>query len=255
MGQVFLSPAFLVLLVLGVINSAANLWLLNEIYGADIHPVTRVMIDGLAGAFTLFPIIIAVYYAGDLVWRERDRKTEEIIDAAPLPDWAFVAPKVLAITLVLASTLLVSVLTAVVVQAIKGYDNFEIGKYLLWYVLPTTVGCYLIACLAVFIQAVSPHKFIGWGVMVLYIISRFVMPSLGLEHNLYRYASGPGQPLSDMNGRGQFWIGSTWFEVYWTAFSLVLLVLAYALWRRGVETRLTPRLRRLPERMRAPPAW
>ena len=253
MGQVFLSPAFIVLLALGLINSAASLWILNETYGTDIYPVTRVMIQVLEGAFTIFPIIVAVYYAGDLVWRERDRGTHEMVESAPVPDWAFVAPKTVAITLVLFCTLVVSVLTAMVIQALKGFPHFEIGKYLVWYVLPNTVDCFLITVLAVFLQAVSPHKFVGWGLMVLYIVLfLFVAPNMGLEHHLYRYGTASGIPLSDMNGQGRFWIGAWWFRLYWTAFAVVLLVLANALWRRGTETRLMPRLRRLPHRLAGP---
>ena len=250
MGQVFLSPAFLVLMVLGLINSVSSLWLLDEIYGTGIHPVTRVMIRQLDGAFTFFPIIIAIYYAGDLVWRERDRRTHEIVDSAPIPDWAYVAPKTLAITLVLISALVVSVIAAVSVQALKGYDHFELGKYLLWYLVPNGIDMFLIAALAVFCQAISPHKFVGWGLMVLYIISMFALPGLGLEHNLYRYGTSPDTPLSDMVGQGKFWIGAAWFRLYWTAFAVVLLVIAYGLWRRGTETRMAPRLRRLPSRLK-----
>ena len=252
MGQVFLSPAFLVLLVLGLINSVASLWLVDQTYGVDIHPVTRVMIGQLNGAFTIFPIIIAIYYAGELVWRERDRRTHEIVDASPLPDWAFVGPKVLAITLVLVATLLVSVLAAMLVQAIKGGAAIELDKYLAWYVAPNAVDVFLIAALAVFLQAVSPHKFVGWALMVVYIVAMIVLPGLGLEHALYRYGQPPDTPLSDMNGQGRFWIGPAWIRLYWTAFALVLLVLAFGLWRRGTETRLSPRLRRLPRRLHGP---
>ena len=254
MGQVFLSPGYIVLLALAVIVSVANMWRPDQLvlYGTGIHPVTRVMIGQLNDAFPFFCVIIAIYYAGDLVWRERDRRTHELVDSAPAPDWAFVAPKTLAITLVLISTLIAGVLTAVVVQAIKGDFDFEIGKYLSWFVAPTAVDEFLIAALAVFLQAVSPHKVIGWGLMLLIFIATLVMPGLGLEHHLYVYASSPTVPLSDMNGQGRFWIGAAWFRVYWCAFAFVLLVLAHALWRRGVETRLLPRLRRLPHRLRGP---
>ena len=250
-GQVLLSPGFIVVLALGLVNSIGSLWLLDEIYGTGVHPVTRVMITQLTGAFTLFPIIIAIYYAGDLVWRERDRRTHEIIEAAPVPDWAFVVPKTLAIVLVLTATFLVSVLAAMLVQALKGGAPVEPDKYLLWYVLPATIQSALIGALAVFLQVIAPHKFIGWGLMVLYLISRTVLPNLGLEHRLYLYGSTPGVPLSDLNGEGRFWVGATWLRVYWSAFAVMLLVLAHALWRRGVETRLLPRLQRLPRRLRS----
>ena len=253
-GQVILSPGLVILLALGVIVCAADIWRPYQlvIYGTGIHPVTRVMIQALYDAFVTFPIIIAIYYAGDLVWRERDRRTHEIVESTPVPDWAFVAPKTIAITLVLVATLIVSVLTAMVIQAIKGYFDFELGKYFAWYLLPQTVDCFLVAALAVFFQSIAPHKIIGWGLMVLYIISTIVLPSLGLEHHLYQYGGSPNTPISDMNGIGRFWMGAVWFRAYWTAFALILLVLAYGLWRRGTETRLMPRLRRLPHRLNGP---
>jgi aminopeptidase N len=58
--------------------------------------------------------------------------------------------------------------------------------------------------------------------------------------------------LSDIDGQDRFWIGAAWFRLYWSAFALILLVLAYGLWRRGMETRFTPRLRRLPRRLASP---
>jgi aminopeptidase N len=254
MAQVFKSPGYIVLMAIGLLVTVANVWRPDQLvlYGVGIHPVTRVMINGLYNGFSLFPIIIAIYYAGDLVWRERDRRTQEMVDSTPVPDWAFVAPKTLAITLVLASSLIVSVLTAMVVQALKGYADFQLDKYLLWYLLPQTVDMFLIAALAVFIQAVSPHKVVGWGVTVLYIVATLVLPGLGFEHHLYIYGTSPFVPLSDMNGAGRFWIGACWFRIYWAAWAVLLLALAHALWNRGVDNSLRPRLRRLPARLRGP---
>jgi len=251
MGQVFKSPAYFVLLALGLFNAAGSLWFATEAagYGGVIYPVTRVLLMPLMGSFGLIPMIIAIYYSGELVWRERERKTHEIIDATPVPDWAFVAPKTLAISLVLISTLLVSVLAAIISQLAHGYTHLELGKYLLWYVLPQAVDWILLAVLAVFLQAITPHKFIGWGLMVIYIVSTITLSNLGFEHKLYNYGAVTETPFSDMNGQGKFWIGAWWLRLYWTAFALVLVVLAYGLWRRGTETRLWPRLKRLPHRM------
>ncbi len=251
MHQVFGSPAYLVLLFMGLTNALGGLWFAaNEAaYGGAIYPVTRVLIPTLAGTFSLIPIIISVYYAGELVWREREKKTHEIVDSTPVPDWAYIAPKTLAISLVLISTLLASVVAAIGVQAFKGFFDFQLDKYLVWYVVPQAVDFVLLAALAVFFQVLSPHKFIGWGLMVLYYVGAITLGNLGFEHNLYNYGGVPGVPLSDMNGQGKFWIGATWFRVYWSAFALMLLVLGYALWRRGTETRLWPRLRRLPRRL------
>ncbi|HWT52904.1 MAG TPA: ABC transporter permease, partial [Caulobacter sp.] len=232
MGQVFKSPAYFVLLALGLANAMGALWFATDAdrYGGVVYPVTRVLLQPLLGSFGLIPMIIAIYYSGELVWREREKKTHEIIDATPAPDWAFVAPKTLAISLVLISTLLVSVAAAILSQVFHGYFNFELGKYLLWYVLPQSVDFILLAVLAVFLQAISPHKFIGWGLMVIYMVTTITFTNLGFEHKLYNYGSVTGTPFSDMNGLGKFWIGAWWLRAYWTAFAVILLVLAYGLW-------------------------
>jgi aminopeptidase N len=161
----------------------------------------------------------------------------------------FIAPKTAAISLVLISTLVIAVAVAIATQAVRGYFDFEIGHYLLWYVLPNAIDMTLLAVLAVFVQALSPNKYAGWAVMVVYLISTLVLSSLGFEHNLYQFGGTPAVPLSDMNGMGHYWIGADWFRLYWSAFAVVLLVLAYGLWRRGTEARFLPRLRRLPHRL------
>ncbi|MFZ5721233.1 MAG: M1 family aminopeptidase [Pseudomonadota bacterium] len=252
MGQVFKSPAFVVLLLIGLFNSAGGLLLGAELQGAAIYPVTRWVIETLQGAFTLIVIVVAIYYAGELVWRERDRKTHEIVDATAAPDWTFVVPKTIALALVLFATLLASVLAGVAVQLSKGFLDVQLGKYLFWYVLPAALDWTLIAILAVFFQAMSPHKFVGWGLMVLYLIATLTLGQIGFDHNLYTYGGVMSVPLSDMNGQGDFGRFAAWIRAYWGAFAVLLLVISYGLWRRGTETRFLPRLRRLPRKLIGP---
>ncbi len=254
MGQVFKSPAFFVLLALGLFNSGAGLWFTatDGIYGDNIYPVTRILIQVLRGSFTFIPLVVSIYYAGELVWRERDRNTDALVDATPTPDWVFAAPKVVAIIGVLFAMLAVSILAAMAMQLIRGFPHFEVGKYVGWYLLPETVNAALIAVLAVFLQTLSPHKFIGWGLMVVFIVSTIVLPKLGFEHNLYIYGASPDVPLSDMNDQGMAGLARNWFLTYWSLIALGLCVLSAALWRRGADASLRPRLRRLPRRLAGP---
>jgi ABC-2 type transport system permease protein len=252
MKLIFTSPAFVVLLKLAFGFALAVLFFTGEIYGAPILLVTRVAVEALMGTFGLIAMVIAIYYSGELVWRDRDRKVHEIIDATATPDWTFLIPKTLALALVLVSTLLAGVLAGILTQTIKGYTDFEIGKYLLWYVLPQSLGFALLAILAIFVQALSPNKFVGWAIMVVYIIATIVLGNLGFDHVLYLYGRGISVPLSDMNGTGDFAGFAAWLDAYWTACAVILLVLAYGLWRRGTETRLWPRLKRLPHRLMGP---
>ena len=253
MKQALKSPAFFILLAIGLFNAAAGLWTGGNLFGTPTLPVTRAFVPILNGSFNLFPLIIAAYYAGELVWRERDRKIHEIVDSTPLPNWAYVVPKTLAVTLVLLAALLIGVAAAVLIQLVKGYTDIELGKYLIWYVLPGVFDVVLFAVLAVFIQALSPSKYVGWGLTLLYFVLLILASSLGLEVNLFLYGQSPDVVYSDMNGAGSYWKAAWWFRLYWGAFAVILLVIAHLLWRRGTETRLMPRLRRVPAQMRGSP--
>ena len=130
MAAVLRSPAFFVLLAVGFLNSIAGLWFANEdLYGNPFYPVTRIMIQTLNGAFSIVPLIVAIYYAGELVWRDRELRLHEMLHATPAPDWAFALPKIVAIALVLFATVAASVAGALVVQTLRGYGNYELGKY------------------------------------------------------------------------------------------------------------------------------
>lgn len=252
MRLVFRSPAFLVLLVVGAFNSLSGLLFAGEMFGTPIRPRTFWLIDVLTGTFSLIPLIIAIYYAGELVWRDRERRMHEIVDATSLPNWAYMFPKTLAVAGVLFATLLASVVVALGVQLARGGSDLALGQYLGWYVLPMGVDFVILAVLAVFVQALSPNKYIGWGIMVVYLVATITLNNIGWEHPLYNYGATGTVQLSEMNGdrlgAGRAW----WLRLYWGAWALALAVLAHLLWRRGTETRLRRRVAQLPARLASP---
>lgn len=253
MAFVFRSPAFFVLLFIGVLNGGLGSWIVGEWYGSASYPVTRLMVQALQGGFAFMPLLVAVYYGGELVWRDRERRVHEIVDATAAPDWTHVLPKIAAIALVLTATAAVAVATGMGVQLLKGWTRFEPLGYALWWMLPTVVFSLQVAVLSVFVQVLVPQKFIGWGVMLVWIVGSVALGSAGFEHNLYNYAGTPPVPLSDMNGMARFWIGAAWFQLYWSAVALLLAVGAHALWRRGSTTTMRPRLAALPAKLRGTP--
>lgn len=249
LAYVLRSPAFIVLLVLGLFNALGAMTGTVEQRGVEFFPVTRNVIAALNRAYTLFTFIIAVFYAGELVWRDRDRRMHEIVGASAAPDWSFMLPKVLAIAGVLLATYLAAVLGGIAFQMAHGFTDLELGAYGAWFIAPRLVEAFLLAVLAIFVQTLVPNKFSGWAVMLVYIVSTMVLSNLGFEHNLYNYAGSASVPLSDMNGSGHFWVGRAWMQLYWCSFAGILLVLSHLMWRRGVDTALLPRWRRLAGRL------
>ena len=95
MKQVFQSPAFVVLMALGPVQRrSAPCGLGGDLFGTPTYPVdARADPAARRQPSRSSRSIIAIYYAGELVWRERDRKMHEIIDATPLPNWALWCPR------------------------------------------------------------------------------------------------------------------------------------------------------------------
>ncbi|PXA98683.1 aminopeptidase [Nostoc sp. 3335mG] len=253
MGLVLRSPAFIVLLMIGLFNTVGGLLFADEMYGTPARPLTFVTIQNLLGMFGIIPIIIAIYYSGELVWRDRDRKMHEIIDATALPNWAYMVPKTLAVTGVLFATLLISAVAAIIIQLARGVTDIEIGQYLAWYLVPMTIDMAILAVLAVFVQAISPNKYVGWGIMVIYLVATITLSNIGFDHPLYNYGTTGTVRFSDMNGDQVGGATAWWLRLYWGAFALALAVLAHLIWRRGTETRLRPRLARGMRRLAGTP--
>ena len=252
-GQVIKSPAFAVLMAGGLFMTLYILLTQRDPDGRPSYPTTLSMIPEISGGFGMIQLLVAIFYAGELVWRERDRKIHEIVDATSLPNWAYVIPKTVALALVLVAMLVVNVIASITIQLSLGYTALELGKYIIWYVLPASFDVMLVAALTIFVQSLSPHKAVGWGIMVLFVMWRTIPP--GLIHNLLNFGATPDTPLSDLNAGGSFWIGAWTLRIYWGACAVLLLLAAHLLWRRGTEVRLKPRLALVRRRLRGAPGW
>jgi ABC-type transport system involved in multi-copper enzyme maturation permease subunit len=239
------SPAFLILLAIAFAFTLPALLTASGWFGVDLYPLTSLSVPIIEASFDTILIVIATYYGGELVWRERERKIHEIVDSTPLPAWALMLPKMLGLASVLFATLLVGMAVGMLVQLLDGAVELAPGEYWLWYLLPGIVDALVIAALAVFVQALSPSKYAGWGVMLIYVLLLFFGASLGLEHPLLLYGNVPAAPLSDMTGTGNIGAAAWWFRLFWAAAAALLLIAAHLLWPRGTETRLKPRLRRM----------
>lgn len=242
------SPGFLVLLPLGIGFVLINLALSDTNYGTPTYPLTANVIGIVTGAMSLFSIIVAVFYGGELVWRERDVKIGEIIDATPVPAWAMFVPKILAIFVVLLAMSLAGMLTGVLYQLAKGTGGVDVGLYLTAFVIPQSIDLLMIAILAVFFQVLSPNKYVGWGLFLAWFVSRIFLSNLGYVNILYSYNGTPEEPLSDMNGAGGFWMGAAIARVYWACFGVLLLVFAHWAWPRGTVVAVGPRLKGVAKR-------
>jgi hypothetical protein len=240
-GVVF-NVAFWILLAFATVNTIPGFFLGNEFYGTPNYPLTRVMFSVINGNFAWVPLVVIVYYAAEVMWRERRVGFSFIVDATPTPSWVFVTTKFAALCSVVAALTVFAIVAAVLAQLVRGYTAIELSQYAVRGLVDVVLPLVIFAALAVFAQVVFNNRWLGMGFMIAFILLSGALAPLGLDHNLYNYGNAPGAPYSDMNGYGHFLGIQLWFYAYWGFWALLLLTLSYLLWSRGS---LTPILRRL----------
>ncbi len=243
--QVLMSPGTLILTLFGMGLSAVLLFFGPSAYGTPDHPTVSATMTLIRGGFGVTILLIAAFYGGELVWRERDRNLNEIIDSTPVESWVITVPKIIAIFVVLLLVNLAGALTGLFYEVVKGAHELGIGAYLTWFILPAAVDGLQIAILAVFVQVLSPNKYAGWAILFVWFVVGIFLSNMGYSDPLYRYGAGPSVPLSDFMGQGSFWFGSAVFQFYWMCFGIILIVIAHLLWPRGTDLSLRMRLGRM----------
>ncbi len=227
---------FAVIVLAGVLFMIAASRNTGDIYGTPTYPVTYQMFELVGGSFGLFTLIIITFYSGELVWRERDARTNELIDALPLPNWVLFLSKLFALDLVMVLLSGVVMLTCMAIQLAKGYTHLEPLLYIKVLFGLRLIDYLLLSVLAIAVQILVNNKYMGHFVMVLYYLSSAFMGQLGFEHHLYRYTATPGYTYSDMNGFGHFLGPVFWFDAYWAVFAVLLALLAHLYSVRGLAT-------------------
>lgn len=245
-GVVF-NVAFWVLLAFGILNVVGGSFLLASLYGTPSYPLTRIMIDAMIGAFAIIPIIVVIYYASEVVWREKAVRFSDIVDAAPTPSWVFMTAKLSAMFVVLTGLIFAAVLTVIATQVIRGYFNIEFDQYVIRSFVDLIIPLTFLSAIAIFLQVLTNNKWLGILAMgVLFIVTAFVLPNIGLSHGLYLVPFISPSPYTDMNGYGHFLGIQMWWHLYWGGVSLFLFALAFALWNRGAAAPIWQRLAALP---------
>ncbi|XOV82613.1 MAG: ABC transporter permease/M1 family aminopeptidase [bacterium] len=247
LSGIYKSVPFYAILGFALLNVWGGFEGVGRFVGTPLLPVTSGLLRAIAGSYTFFILLIIIYYAGEIVHRERQAKIADVLDATPFPNVVMVASKIFTLWFMVACLLLVAMVAGMLYQILQGYTHFEIPLYLQSLLFVQGGSFFMLCVLAVFIQVLAGNKYIGMVLMLTVFFVFQVLPSLDFQHGLYLFGTPPA-PHSDMNGFGHFWTPLVAFSVYWGAFALVLAVIAHLLYPRGVAERLGQRFALMPVR-------
>ena len=227
------SVPFLVMLALGIANFIPSALFQQSMFGTTIYPVTSQMLSALQGSYSFLLIIVVLFFAGELVWKERGARLNEVSDAMPVPNWVPLLAKFGALVTVILSFQAIGALASIGVQLGRGFTQIEPLLYVKTLALDSIVYV-LMGGLALVLQVFTNNKFLGYALLIVVVVLQTALGLIDFTNNLYNFGSWPIAPYSDMNGYGHFLTGQLWFQGYWGLFLLASLMLAEAFWVRGV---------------------
>jgi len=241
---------FAVIVAVGLINLGIAATYAEVVFGQSAWPVTYTVVEVINAQFALFFMVLIALFAGELVWRERELRADQIVDALPGQTSATMLGKVIGLVLVEGAILALLMVAGMLYQLAIGYTRLEpllYVSYLFGTVLPSLMQ---LTVLAVLIHVVANQKYLGHALVIFAFLLRKLAPTMGLEHPLVRYAEVAPLRYSDMNGYGPYVPGLVWTALYWSAVAALLGVVAYLTWVRGSEPTWAVRRRAAAQRWR-----
>jgi ABC-2 type transport system permease protein len=233
---------FVVIALAGVLVLFAGALNLGSIYGTNTYPVTYQVLELINESFALFMLIVTTFYAGELIWREREARVAQMLDALPVPSWLPLLGKTLSLIGLQAVMLLVAMVCGMLIQLFKGYFALEPGLYLQTLFLIKLPQYALLAVLAIALQVLINQKYLAYFAMILYYAATLSFGVLGLDHPMLLYGTSPEFVYSAMNGFGHYLARERWFELYWFGAALMLMVLSVVFWPRGYNAEFGKRI-------------
>ena len=216
----------------------------NEGFGLSALPVTYNMIDVIRGGLFVYLFVVITFYAGALVWKERDAKLDEVFDALPHSTWISYVAKLLVILTIVLIVLVGMTSMGITNQAMAGYTRFQLGLYFNSLFLVTFSQLFAFTVLAFFVHIVSPNKYIGYFLFIGIAIFNFLgWGMLDIETNMIRFARMPSYIYSDLFGFAPYTKGLAWFGTYWVLFCVLLSCVGVLFWQRGRDRGFMRRIR------------
>lgn len=240
---------FAVIVLAGVLALGVSALDIGEVSGTRTWPVTYLVLERIRDVFGLFLLAVTAFYAGEMVWREREARMAQMLDALPVPSWLPLASKTLALIGLQVVLLLVAMACGMLIQLARGYFALQPGLYLFTLFAVLLPRYILLAVLAIAAQAILNQKYFAYFVLALYYLATMTLSGFGLDHPMLLYAALPDVTYSAMNGFGNALPLQRALTAYWGGAAVLLMVAALLLWPRGVGERLKERLQLARQRL------
>jgi len=162
----------------------------NQRYGQELYPVSSLMADFATSYATVIFMAVGLFYSGEMIWKEKDIRFDQIFDALPTLNAVPLVSKWLALTLSIGTVLLLTIPMGILLQLAKGFTHIELGVYLQIIFFQSFVPLAISLALGLVVQSLVDNKFTGYALHILVYIFILFANDLGLNHSLFLFNSG-----------------------------------------------------------------
>ena len=242
--ELITSRAAWILPLIGLLLMKITPELMEVAQGTPGRPTTGrvVMLYAQASTLGIFISALTAFFAGQLVWRERDAREHDIVDATPVPDVVSLTGKFGGLVLLLVTLQVVQMTAGIVSQMSADYTDYQPLLYLKVLFGLKLIDYLLFAALAMAVQVVANQKYLGTAIVLLAWLYSDLAGEFGIRHNLLIYGADPGVRYSDISLFGASLGPWLWFKLYWFGWALAFALLARLFWVRGHEGALKQRI-------------
>lgn len=212
-------------------------------YFTSLYPTTGFLVNVSLLPLSLFGTLALTWFAAEVTWRARTAGMADILDATPASPWRFHLGRLGALAMLIVVLVAMTIAVGIAIQLARGYTTVELPLWLSLFPL-AGLPLLLVAVLALFIQSLSPNRWVGLTVSLAVIVGLSEARDFAaLSHPILRYGATPPLEWSDMNGYGAALGSWAWFMAAWALAAVALTLVTIGAWPRGHAT-LSQRVRR-----------
>ncbi len=201
------------------------------------------------GGFAFPTLLVIIFFSGDIIWRERTAKINEITDSSPVLNWHLLLSKWVALCLTVITMFVFAGIVGIVMQMMLGSFDINLGTYFSIIFISFIPRFLILAGLALFVQNFMPHRIIGmFAAAAVLMFFQIFVSQIPFYHPLMGLGSMGTGSFSELNGFESL-VNFKWFGLYNVMIVGLLAVLSTWLWRRGLQSSLIRRVKAIGSRV------
>ncbi|MEO0187429.1 MAG: M1 family aminopeptidase [candidate division WOR-3 bacterium] len=221
------SYVVLAIVLFSIITLVISFTGMNMIFDTPVLPATYILTDFTFGNALLFIAILSTFLVGEIIHRDAENKTFELVYSSPMALHLFIG-RFLAVILFFAFLMLIYIAVGVGFQIYKGYYNFELGVYFKRLFLEVWTYAFMFSALAFFIHSLINYKFLAHMVFMAYFLAVLFLSNLEtkvFQMGIFHYPFVPRITYSDFYGYGHFLKPLLLYKAYWSSLTVIFITL------------------------------